>query len=476
MTSRDERQLISKTKIINGLKQGKNVVLEAATGFGKTKVSGDVILSTKIDFDCGVVVPTNRLKKQWIKFTKYLKLEDKIEIFIINTIVKSELPIKKRIWILDEVHLYPLGEEFKKLFEVIDGDYKIALSGTLSKKHKQALLKLEKPFEIVDTITIEESEKNGWCAKTITYNLFVDLDKKEKEDYDKINEDFEKNFAYFESDFDLMKSCQSKYYAEQYVDRLYNQGIIIPNHEKIDLTRIEARKFIQEKAYWGMEHRRKRERFVYDCQQKVKISEELISKFIAKFGNKFITFDKFTKNADSLHDRLSFYKHIKSELYHSNIKAKNIPQSLLIEHELIDMEGQTIPLDFKNIKVGKDRLGDLFISMLDRGDIDGMISAKSLNVGFDAKGVILGLEVNGDGVKEDYQQRKGRSCRKETITYKGQEIDKIACYVNIVLRDTKDESWVKSRQYGSRPARIVNSVDDLIVDFEKVLDNQLNVN
>jgi len=473
MISRDERQSITVDKIVEAK---VDCAIDCCTGYGKTWVAGLILKRNKRDFNGIVIVPTESIKKQWIRFLKFLGLEDKMEVFIINSIVKNDTKIEADIVIYDELHLFPLGKVFGKIFELTDCQYRLGLSGTLGKKHKESLLKLRRPLKIVDTITIDEAEKNGWCAKTITYNLFVDLNEKEREIYKNLNENFEKNAAYFGSDVNLIIKCGGSSSAKEYVDSLYNSNQIIQNHEGIDLTREQARKFIQEKAFWGRKYMQDRKQFIYNATCKLNTSEELISKFIGKFGNKFITFGQTTDSADLLHERLSYHKHIKSVAFHSKMKPIDVAEDILIRHGIIDKEGKTLNLSFKPIKINKEKCANLYMSMFDRSELNGLVSAKALEVGLDAKGILLGVEVDGDSVKEDYNQRKGRSCRKETITYKGQEIDKIACYVNIVLRDTKDESWVKSRQYGSRPARIVNSVDDLIIDFEKVLDNQLNVN
>lgn len=472
--TKDERQEMVVNKIIEAK---VDCLFEGCTGIGKTWISGLVLKRNKREFNGHVIVPTESVKKQWVRFLKFLGYEDRMEVHIINGLVQRDTILEGDIVIYDEIHLFSLGKQFNKIFELTNNiKYRLGLSGTLGKKHKEALLKLKRPLKIVDTITIDEAEKNGWCAKTITYNLFVDLNEKEREIYKNLNENFEKNAAYFGSDVNLIIRCGGSSSAKEYVDGIYNSGQILQNHEGLNLTREQARKFIQEKAFWGRKYMQDRKQFIYNATCKLNTSEELISKFVSKFGNKFITFGQTTDSADLLHERLSYHKHIKSVAFHSKMKPIDVAEDILIRHGIIDKEGKTLNLSFKPIKINKEKCANLYMSMFDRSELNGLVSAKALEVGLDAKGILLGVEVDGDSVKEDYNQRKGRSCRKETIIYKGQEIDKIACYVNIVLRDTKDESWVKSRQYGSRPARIVNSVDDLIVDFEKVLDNQLNVN
>lgn len=479
MISRDERQKQVFDKIIaNKI----DCYIDCCTGFGKTKVGGDILQwingkykDKNIFVEGNVIVPTYRVQEQWNKFIKYLNLSNvKLEVFVVNGIVKNNTNLShKKISIYDEVHLLPLGKEFSKIFELTNTDYRLGLSGTLGKKHKDYLYGLKRPLKLADTVTIEEAEDNEWCAKTYTYNLMIDLNDKDKEIYDNLNQKFEQHAAYFGSDFDLIKDCQRIDKAKEYYYHIKDEyaGDFV-NEYGVPLNESQSIKFLAQKAVFAMLYMRKRKEFIYENNSKIDVTAKLIDVFNKKFGNKVITFGQSIDACNQLYEQLTLTKQTKPIAFHSKMKSISVLQEVLLKHNLIDLEGKTMNL-FKPIKVTGDKLSDLYISMFDKGEYDTICSAKALQVGFDSSGILCGIEVAGTSVKEDYNQRRGRSCRKEKIIYKGQEIYKIACYINIVLKDTKDESWTKSKQYGVRRVKRVNSIDEIINNFEQVLDSQL---
>lgn len=474
--NRNERQAITVQKIIDSKING---YIDVATGVGKTYISGLVLkwaFNIIPDLKVTVIVPTNPIKEQWLKFALFLKLENYINVYVINGIIKNNINLNDAdLTIMDELHLFPIGKEFSKIFELTNTKYRLGLSGTLGKKHKDALLKLKYPLPLIDTIKIEEAEQNDWCAKTISYNLMIDFTEKEREIYDNINKMFEDNASYFESNLDLIIACNSIYKAKEYARTLYNSNSSMLEKDGQLMNEDEAAKYLNKKAYFAMQYMRQRKDLIHKSLSKISIAAELIEQFIGVFGNKAITFGQSTDSADILMEKLKVHSHIRPIAYHSNMKSINVSEQVLFSHHILEeKEGKTIKMfKDKQVKCAKDRLAPLYISMFDNGDLNVLCSAKALELGFDAKAVLLGVVTSGDSVSEDYKQLKGRSCRKETIIYKGQEINKIACVVNICLRDTKDESWLKSRQYGERGIRRVNSVEEIIKDFGTVLDNQL---
>ncbi len=99
MISRDERQSITVDKIVEAK---VDCAIDCCTGYGKTWVAGLILKRNKRDFNGIVIVPTESIKKQWIRFLKFLGLEDKMEVFIINSIVKNDTKIEADIVIYDE--------------------------------------------------------------------------------------------------------------------------------------------------------------------------------------------------------------------------------------------------------------------------------------------------------------------------------------------------------------------------------------
>jgi len=80
-----------------------------------------------------------------------------------------------------------------------------------------------------------------------------------------------------------------------------------------------------------------------------------------------------------------------------------------------------------------------------------------------------GLPVGVDGiliygrnsVTGKQTQRKGRGIRKEG--------DKFTLVVNVVIRKTKDEAWLKSAQWGTYGQVVVNSVEELVNHFNNIV-------
>lgn len=480
--TRDARQEESKKKFIENKLDG---ILDGCTGYGKTKVAGDVLIWANEIWEnqghfgkCNVIVPTNPIKEQWEKFAKYLNLSNiKIDIFVINGLVKNEINLSNSdITIYDELHWYPLGKEFNKIFHLTDTKYRIGLSGTMGKKHKEALLRLYRPLKVIDTVKIEEAEFYGWCAKTIRYNLVVDYDEEDKKRYDKINAIFNDNASYFENNFEYIIGCSSfitreingKTYvgAKDYTKRLYSEGHIISN-ENGELTEQEACKYLNQKANIARHYMQERKNYINKANVKINATVELLYKMRLKA----ITFGVSTEVADIVTEKLNELG-IKSLAFHSNLKTEEVLESELMRHGII--ENKTINL-FKTVKCGKDRLQDLYISKFANNEIQILNSAKALELGFDAPEVTVGVVVSGDSDADGYRQIEGRSCRKEKIIWKGKEIDKIACVVNIVIRDSKDETWVKYRQAGKKGINTFYKVDDIVKDFHSILDSQIQL-
>lgn len=480
--TRNERQKITFQKIID---HKIDCIINCCTGYGKTKVAGDILLwcyntwhNSNYYAKVNVIVPTNAIKDQWQLYINYLELPN-ITIWVINSIVKNSIELHDAdLTIYDECHLFPLGQEFGKIFELTNTKYRLGLSGTLSRKHKEALSSLKRPLNICDTITIEEAERNEWCAKTIRYNLVIDYTDEDRINYDKINEGFNDAAAYFENDFTIILGCCSfktkvikgvTYLgAVDYVKSLYALGTVISTSEG-KLTEQQAVKYLNAKANIARTWMEQRKEYIHKANCKINIVTELLY----KSNLKAITFGQSIEVADIITNNLNL-KGIKALSYHSKVDSQKVLESELIEHGILDKSNKTVNM-FKEVQCSKDRLLPLYISKFDKNQIQVLNSAKALELGFDAKGVVLGVMVSGDSDKEGYVQCEGRTCRKENIIWKGHTIDKIACFVNIIIRNTKDEAWVKSRQYGKRGIKTMYNVDDIITDFHSILDNQIKL-
>ena len=213
-----ERQLIGVHRWFNSLTYGalfdRQGTLNYFTGVGKTYTA---ILIIKRLFredslhNIVVIVPSEFLQKQWLEvlglnFTK-AKL-NRIEVFTAHWVVNNKVKIRTNTLIADELHEY-LGEEF---FNVIDSTYiqfdnSLGLTATYEdSKGRHKNLKLH--FPIVDKIPEDEAIKEGYISPYVEFNIEVELNEKERADYETYSTIISKNINKFgRNGLDLATKC-----------------------------------------------------------------------------------------------------------------------------------------------------------------------------------------------------------------------------------------------------------------------------
>lgn len=100
MVSRDERQEECRQKWVKNKCCG---IIEAATGFGKTRIGlncAKSILKVYPSYHIIVVVPTETLKNQWTSILDNNLMSLNSEVIVINTVVKNKY--KCDLLILDD--------------------------------------------------------------------------------------------------------------------------------------------------------------------------------------------------------------------------------------------------------------------------------------------------------------------------------------------------------------------------------------
>lgn len=454
--TRTERQdiIINKLLVING-------TVECFTGFGKSRIGIETTIKaniSKIIKSLIVVVPTIDLKDDWIgKLQNISNLTYKV--LVVNGIVSEGNILHADVIIYDEIHKYLKGEQFSKVFKLTKGSIKeIGLTATLSNEEKNIVNQI---LPIVDTVSLNEGIKNKWVTDFISYNLFIDFQKKEeREEYDKIHQMHNECFAYFNQDFETANKCSNKWGAEKFV--LENK--FFPNKSEEEgggrMSVSEATKFICEKANIWKDCVKKRSNIINTYYGKLDTVIELVN----KFSLKYITFGIVTETCDILTEKLSF-----SKSFHSNIESEEVDKLILIDYDLAKpnkKEQQLINLGHKDfikskVKCGKDRLNTLYKRQLSRGDINGINTAAKADLGLDIPG-LNGIFIYGRNSKPSKnQQRGGRGLRKEG--------DKFTLIVDIIIKNTKDESWLKSAQWGTHGQVVVNSIEELVKHFNSIV-------
>ena len=486
--TRDERQASSVTKWRTGSKLGNGTgTIEGCTGFGKTRIATIVAQQLQtglVDAKIIVIVPTIPLQNQWTKILTDLDIKN-FEVYVINTVVLSLDLLDCTLLILDEIHMYA-ADTFYQLFDVISYKYIMGLTATIERLDGKHSL-LEKKCPIVDIITLEVALKNSWVADHIEYNLYIDLDKEQKEEYDKINDWINSLFPIFQFDYYRARTCCKA--TDTYYNGEAHPGAIsfITNYKKNygEILRIDdgfgtlliGRALLNDvikKANNLMRLFHKREQFIASCPLKVSTTLAIIR----KLGMKTVTFGKSTEVADEITKQLNENLEVPiAASYHSYLKAeirpipkiKTYANAAPAEKYCTTADnGYILPNDIKgydvhytkDIKFGSGRLKKEVIAKLDDDRIEVVNTAKALDLGLDVTGMQLAVVIDGHSNPTTHEQRKGRVIRKELIGL----VDKIAIIVNIVLKGTQDEKWTKRRQIkNSRHVRHITNIEQIEV-------------
>lgn len=271
--SRNERQDLT---IENWKKARGRGTIVAATGFGKTRIAIKTIIRvrdknplTKII----VVVPTDYLKKQWIKEVQEYRLED-VEVVIINTASKQDYVCD--MLICDEVHLF-VADTFVRVFQKIKYTLLMCLTGTLDRLDGKQVL-LEKYAPVCDIIDLEDAVANKWVADFKQYKVMLDVD---LEPYNIANSAFMHHFSFFNHDFNLAMSCATDIGARNAYRSLVNCSF---------------REVTAHAMSW-LRNMQIRTKFIYDHPKKIEIANKIIE---ARGDKKIITFTKHVPHAKQI--------------------------------------------------------------------------------------------------------------------------------------------------------------------------------
>lgn len=286
--NRDERQDLTIDKWKSAGARGITLL---PTGFGKTRVAMKILtrLKTKNEsVKAVVVVPSDYLKKQWIKNLEEFGLKD-VDVFIINTAVTLK-DKSYHILIADEVHMF-CSEGYITLFDVIKHKYFLGLTATLDRldgKEQFLLLK----YDVVDTITLEEAIANKWVSPFKQYKVEITVDLKE---YDDFNSKFLHHFAFFGHNFKIAMAC-----IKSKTVRLKYASFIGKDEKEVMLHSMQFMRYMA-----------KRKKFIYDHPYKIDLANKIIQ---ARPDSKIITFTKHVPHAKKM---------CCGDIYHSKLKASD---------------------------------------------------------------------------------------------------------------------------------------------------------
>lgn len=417
-----------------------------ATGVGKTYTAILVMKRLfRIDNNHNVIiiVPSEALQKQWNEeLSKHFFKKDliRVEVYTVHWVNLNKIKIVTDTLIVDELHEY-LSNEF---FKVIDGTYirytnNLGLTATYedSKGRHKKLLTL---FPIIDRITEEEAIKEGYISPFIEFNISTTLTQKEENAYDEHTTVISNTINKFgRGGLDLATKCLGgglhsngkKYGASHFVygwagHKGWHRNLNLDNPHDRQINDLWNPHLIFGYAQKLMNAIRHRKNLLYNCENKIKVCEELAFKFN---DLKAIIFSQSTAFADKLNLVLNERENGCSVVYHSSLQTIMLPS----------------PKTGKLIKFGKTRLKRLAIENIKTGKSTKICTASSLDKGFDVQDIGLGITASGTSNFTQYKQRGGRVKRKDVFN-----LNKVALLINIYVKDSKDEVWLKKRQSKSK--------------------------
>lgn len=457
---------------------GCTAVLEAVTGYGKTFVA---ILAIKrlhkkypqavID----VVVPSNPLYNDWMREkTGHIAVHQlhNVNVFIVNTYIRFGLR-EISLLIADEIHRFA-SEEFIRIFEVSQcvkkADWKkgntmiLGLSATLERLDGKHTL-IEEYCPVFDTVGMEEAQREGYISNYRIFNWGLELTEEDREEYQKWHDIFNNSFGKFERFFELAMACAkgknvpSKLRVSVFKENKENPSLSETVMEDIWKTSQEWQFWYAQKQDWDGEKNsfwspssiatyaqqflksmRNRKTFIYRAEIKFISVVELFK----KFNVKTMIFSEDTKFADRITEALGDA----CQSYHTNITSQ------YIRVETISKKGI---ISYKDKKIGKDKVKEMILEDFKKPDgIMAISSIRSLKEGFDYAGVRLVIMASYNSSKREDTQTKGRGTRKDYAN-----LDKTTIIVNLFIKDSQEEKWLKEKQRGTSDIIWVDSIDEI---------------
>lgn len=282
--TRDERQEESMKKWLQNKGKG---TLECCTGFGKSRITINIIkklLGKYPNMRIIIIVPTELLKNQWLEHIDNYQLQFNVEVQIINSAAKNGGVYD--LLVIDEIHT-SAANSLIAVFKSIKYKLILGLTATFERLDERHKL-LEQYCPIIDTVTLQEAQLNGWVSQYNEYLVLIDVD--DIDLYKQYNKEFTEHFEFFNYDFGKAMSMvgpNGLKHRLAYRDELCNGD----ESKKKDML-----KAITYHATGFMRAIQSRKKFVYEHPEKLRLAEEIIKH---RSDKKIVTFCANTKVAES---------------------------------------------------------------------------------------------------------------------------------------------------------------------------------
>lgn len=287
---------------------------------------------------------------------------------------------------------------FSQVFSVVTYDWVLGLTATLERNDGKDYL-IRSFAPVVDTVSLTEALKEGYVSDFKTYNVPIVMDEDYARRYKKFSGDFNYFFSKFGHNFDTAMACLKSDQTCQNVARRYG----VTGQQ----VRIWAIQFNKNLAM--------RKKFLYTYPPKLEAAKQII----LALDLKTITFSESIDFANGLTQKTSPW----STSFNSKMPK------YLREQALKDFED-------------------------DKSDVRVINTAKALDEGFDVPGVEMALICSGTASERQNIQRTGRAIRFQQ--------GKTGYIVNLYVKDTQEEKWLRSRQKSSVNIIALQDIDDLL--------------
>lgn len=452
-----ERQLGIVDKWIK--ETGAKGTFEGCTGFGKTFTAVLAIKRFRKKYaqePIIVVVPSVDLKFQWEQVLERESIEF-VSVWVVNTYIKYKH--QASLLILDEVHRF-LSDEFYKLFENTHYQLLLCLTATLERLDGKHDL-LDEIAPVFDVVTMEEAKREGYVSDFTVYNLGLEFNEEDQEEYKKYHDIANNNFAYFHRDFDLamMMARSGRAVVTTYDERriAHRKTVEELRHEWAKSQGWDGQPFVENatdtatnyyhpktvmlKALQWLKGVRGRKTLIYKASAKLNVIEELIWKFPDK---KVIIFSEDADFADKVKERLGD----ECRSYHTKLAT----EVRKIRTEKILKSGE-VKVTYTEKKFGLTRLRKEIIEDFKNNKFKILSVVRALDEGFDDEDVDMIIMASYNSSKRQNVQRTGRGIRAKE--------GKHAIVINLYMKNSQEENWLKSKQQSTSNILWAKSIADI---------------
>ncbi len=468
-TSRTSRQWDSIIKFVNA---DARATLEIATGFGKTRIALYCIqmMNRNTKRSVMIVVPTKALHSQWTGLIKEWGLE--ASIYIINTVIRNTYTVD--FLITDETHKFS-ANTFQRIFSCVKYKFILGLTGTFTRADGKHTI-MNKYAPICDQITQTEARREGWVTNFTQFNVMVTESDTWYREYNNQETTFAQCFSRFGSDFQLMIYCSYSLdpsrgvpaavtlarrlgWRGNSIERarsLRASGSTISNCWGGNTEDYRSPGKLQMKAIWAMKANRNMKSMLYESIAKREAAVQILNNYPDK---RALTFGQSTESADWIATRTT-----DSKAYHTNIasgttrvKWKKEYKTLVGAMKAIERNPELTRdnmsvSEWKQKKVSGTSIAKNNLERFLNNKFRILCTAKALSEGIDVPDAELGVIVSRTSSATDQSQRVGRISRHHTFE-NGRVKDAIV--INLVVKDTRDEKWIKSAQARMRDIKQV---------------------